>query len=360
MTNDRCRVCGYKFKKNDPDICPECLTSRQETAECDDLSPELHSHEKTEVPMFSQNNSGFDAQKELEEERKEDSELKQKYNAAQQKPNDGIPEIANSPLAKHLTDTQRKKLEALYSSSRQQQTTSEGYVPPVQADFGQGRGGFKKRRSTAVKVIVIVIVIYIIISLVSAIATSLLARNNSNHRSSYDSGISIEKPEIDFGDVSTMNMEFGDTVLLNMASATLHEPEVLTVEKDIAAEFSSDIYNKIGDETDEWYALRFNISLKNNSSEKTYFKDFDCNIECFSDTIDGLGLDSLSAYLEFYERPTLSPNESKDYTMFCIVPKCDKYRITLSSRSLAGSSTDYIYEFEPADSDFDSVGSADL
>ena len=46
MKPKRCKVCGYKFQKDDGDICPECLSSREDTISCEDLSEEDHSHEE--------------------------------------------------------------------------------------------------------------------------------------------------------------------------------------------------------------------------------------------------------------------------------------------------------------------------
>ena len=44
--SNKCSCCGYKFKKGDGSICPECLTSREETMSCNDLTSDLHSHKK--------------------------------------------------------------------------------------------------------------------------------------------------------------------------------------------------------------------------------------------------------------------------------------------------------------------------
>lgn len=42
--NSKCQVCGYKFRKDDGDICPECLAPRDDVESCDDV----HSHEEFE------------------------------------------------------------------------------------------------------------------------------------------------------------------------------------------------------------------------------------------------------------------------------------------------------------------------
>ena len=46
MKPKKCKVCGYKFQKVDGDICPECLSAREDTISCEDLSEEDHSHEE--------------------------------------------------------------------------------------------------------------------------------------------------------------------------------------------------------------------------------------------------------------------------------------------------------------------------
>ena len=42
----KCDICGYRFKRFDSAICPECLTSREDTVNCSDFAFDMHSHNK--------------------------------------------------------------------------------------------------------------------------------------------------------------------------------------------------------------------------------------------------------------------------------------------------------------------------
>lgn len=66
MAVNKCKNCGYRFKRDDGAICPECLTSREDTMDCEDFSSDLHSHEEG---FLGQREEMSDAQKQLEQER---------------------------------------------------------------------------------------------------------------------------------------------------------------------------------------------------------------------------------------------------------------------------------------------------
>ena len=42
--NSTCKFCGYRFKSKDEQICPECLTAREEDISCGVYGESEHSH----------------------------------------------------------------------------------------------------------------------------------------------------------------------------------------------------------------------------------------------------------------------------------------------------------------------------
>lgn len=56
--NSKCQVCGYKFRKDDGDICPECLAPRDDVESCDDV----HSHDEIENVTYVNEDVSFTEQ----------------------------------------------------------------------------------------------------------------------------------------------------------------------------------------------------------------------------------------------------------------------------------------------------------
>lgn len=81
--NNKCRICGYRFKDKDEVICPECFTAREEDISCDSYSRDLHNHDNngyslennytqfTENEIFEEDTKGF-----LEKEQKNEEKSK--------------------------------------------------------------------------------------------------------------------------------------------------------------------------------------------------------------------------------------------------------------------------------------------
>ena len=51
--NYKCKFCGYRFKDKDEQICPECLTAREEDISCGIFGEDEHSHERFNEHDFS-------------------------------------------------------------------------------------------------------------------------------------------------------------------------------------------------------------------------------------------------------------------------------------------------------------------
>lgn len=98
--NYKCRFCGYRFKDKYEQICPECLTAREEDISCGVFGEEEHSHHisaaelERESRLFSVNDTFKESRNEfLEDERRDEGrtsaaryeKMEQKQAAKQQK-----------------------------------------------------------------------------------------------------------------------------------------------------------------------------------------------------------------------------------------------------------------------------------
>ena len=50
--NNKCKFCGYRFKDKDEQICPECLTAREDDISCGIFGEDEHSHERFDADNF--------------------------------------------------------------------------------------------------------------------------------------------------------------------------------------------------------------------------------------------------------------------------------------------------------------------
>ena len=66
---NKCKICGYRFKSKDEEICPECFTAREDDISCARYSGKAHTHRKTTYAGdFMETGDSF-VQKELRNER---------------------------------------------------------------------------------------------------------------------------------------------------------------------------------------------------------------------------------------------------------------------------------------------------
>lgn len=66
---NKCKICGYRFKSKDEEICPECFTAREDDISCARYSGKDHTHRKTTYAGdFMETGDSF-VQKELRQER---------------------------------------------------------------------------------------------------------------------------------------------------------------------------------------------------------------------------------------------------------------------------------------------------
>lgn len=65
---NKCKICGYRFKSRDEEICPECFTAREDDITCARYSGSEHSHLSSYSSGLRDNSESF-VQKELRLER---------------------------------------------------------------------------------------------------------------------------------------------------------------------------------------------------------------------------------------------------------------------------------------------------
>ena len=183
----KCKLCGYRFKKHDGGICPECFTSREETLDCADLSSDLHSHGVgfDMDTIFSGSSDDFDVKKELEKEKKEHAEFQAEYSKRKEKFNEKVQKATGSKGYRttythqrstpgnsgvsgtttttttgytstngRLTEEQKKKLEAYYAS--------RGNTTPTATQSGEYSFGGPLMRNTQKKKIGVFPIVFVI------------------------------------------------------------------------------------------------------------------------------------------------------------------------------------------------------
>lgn len=343
-----CSVCGYKFKKGDSNICPECLTSREDTMSCDDISADLHSH-SSGYGGYTEEKS--DAQKQLERERQESAAVK----------NSIEPKFTSKPyidpkLSSRLTETQRQKLDAYYSGNR---TSQNGSVPPVNTNvpprvppystnqtpnFNNGNRPKKTSSGLVVGIIIAVIAVNVLPAILSAIFSTVVnekAKKSDGY--SYDNEInisSIDVPEVpDFSN----ECDFGDTINNITSDVTVNLPKIIYVDPaDEYPNFIGHIKNT-EDYSGNWYLISVPVSVENKMAYENRTM-ITCTVT--SNGNNDLGYSEIISECVNENYVVVESQSTGEHELVFVVPEAESYVFTMNVAALS-------YEFDFACNDYD-------
>lgn len=393
---NRCRVCGYKFKRGDPDICPECFTSREETMDCDDLSQELHSHEKGFGN--SEDAAKSDAQLELEKERRQASDLLKKYEARKQESaipkqissggesygpsvggnpdpaggqsgsssasgNSGsIPSsISSMPMYSRLTDAQRKKLEAFYNSRNNSSASGNTFSTYSSTTSGRSFGtntysppsSNKSEKPKALKifltVFILIIVFNVLISIIGGFIAAGNVRTNTNNNNKNDS---IDYSEAAKSPYYESTVAFGSQFDVCGTEFVIDMPQLSGADiKNSFPNFMNTIDMNGDHYNDNWYIMSIPITMSDWDGE-TSFNDINFKLISYSSE-EEYGYDSIisNSLLNGISEPgTIGGTSSGAY--FYAVPKADRYEYIVTFYNDEGMLEKYTYSFHCDDYSF--------
>lgn len=341
---NRCTVCGYKFKKDDSNICPECLTSREDTMSCDDISADLHSH-SSGYGDYAEEKS--DAQKQLERERRESVLAK----------NSDEPKFTSKPytdpkLSSRLTETQRKKLDAYYSGNR---TSGNGSVPPINTsvppystnrtpDFSTVNKPKKNPSRLAVGIIIAIIAINFVPAFLSGII-SVFANQKSEKSDGYTYNSEIDVSSITVPEVPDFNIDcaFGDTINNITSDVTVDLPKIIYADPaDEYPDFIDHIKNTEG-YSENWYLISVPISVENKMAYENR-TIITCTVT--SNGNDDLGYSDMVSECVNENYVVVESQSTGGHELVFVVPEAESYVFTMN---VAANK----YNFEFACNDYD-------
>ncbi|SFB76968.1 hypothetical protein [Ruminococcus albus] len=127
--NYKCRFCGYRFKDKDEQICPECLTAREEDISCGIFGEDEHSHEQYDDSYFPDNrfvrsDTFKDGKADfLREERREENRVEA---ARYERRNGGDINVEATPSKQSYNRTQYKTPQNVYNPNNSKTTKNSG------------------------------------------------------------------------------------------------------------------------------------------------------------------------------------------------------------------------------------------
>ena len=318
-SNNKCSCCGYKFKRNDGEICPECLTSRENTLDCSGLSDDLHSHEQG----FSFGREEMtEMEKQLESERLQSAMIKNNLNGTTRTGNRATT-FKSSAVRKTSGTTQ--------SFQNKVSTTSQGqYTTTFTTNNNKG----KKKNSLAVKIVIIVIVAYIIINFLVPVIGAVIfsfAKNSFDDKRN-DISDNLQSYEINYNDYPEFEFEttYAPTTVNQDGTAsgfntfgtelTISKPYFNSMEPKF---FDSDYVDYVDcEDYESCKLLTVPITIYNDTDETININDFYFEIESYyGDEI------YVSRPLDRGDSFYLNSDTTFSYAVYFAVPKADAYEI---------------------------------
>lgn len=315
-SKNKCKNCGYRFKRDDGAICPECLTSREDTMDCEDFSSDLHSHEEG---FFDQTEGMSDAQKQLEQERFENAVEKAQRNKSSQ--NFGnrsttfnpVNNTGNYSYSKTTTTNGRTTVFRTYSS-----TNGNPY------DFKRFQAQNVEKARKITKIIIWCFVIVVALSIIlPVVLVGIFGSISSKYEYTYDDDFE-EVKEVLFGETI-----YTDDFTLNFSQPTIsdYEPE------QISDEFLSD----------EYLIIQVPVLVQNKTQNEISSWDILDNLDIYYLTDDSSFEECEKLYnanLEF----GITEYQTSYYSYFFAVKKSYIYRLCFVDNSY-GDEVSYTIDF---------------
>lgn len=287
--NKKCKVCGYKFKSSDENICPECFTSREDDISCSRYTDDLHSHScGYNSDNSNTNNLGNDIFEEFE--RKEKSFIDEQRRDETDNP------IPSSTYSKSLYESssdmssRQQKLMALknagsfssnsapdnYSDHGFNSQQSYGYNPNKAINSQYLKLNHKKSNQGCL----ISLLLGFLIPLLVIVTAILKNENNDKKDYHYDHDFNIDysfvEPNISLPDMSIADIPDWHSASYESPDGsftlTLSNAEKFNFFNDINSYYSSEensnnllVYDDSYSDK-EWHYVKFDLFLNNNDT----------------------------------------------------------------------------------------------
>lgn len=315
-SKNRCKNCGYRFKRDDGAICPECLTSREDTMDCEDFSSDLHSHEEG---FFDQTEGMSDAQKQLEQERFENAVEKARRNNGS---NFGNRSTTFNPV-NNTGDYNYSKTTTTNGKTTIFRTYSSTNGNPYDFQKFQIQNVEKARKIT--KIIIWCFVIVVALSIIlPAVLVGIFGSISSKYEYTYDD---------DFEEVK--EVLFGETIYTDDFALNFSQPSILDYKPEqISDEFLSD----------EYLIIQVPVLVQNKTQNEISSWDILDNLDIYYLTDDSSFEECEKLYndnLEF----GITEYETEDCDYFFAVKKSYLYRLCFKDDSY-GDEVSYTIDFE--------------
>lgn len=317
-SNNKCSCCGYVFKRNDGEICPECLTSREDTLDCSDLSSDLHSHKQGFG--FSKNEM-TDMQKQLEMERLQSAQAKNRTQGTKTTGN-------------RTTYFRNSTVKTTPTVSKTPTTTKSYQNYQYNTTYTTNTSNNKKKNSKAVKIVVAIIVAYIIINVLVPVIGAVIfsfAKNNIDDKRN-DISDNLQSYEINYNDYPEFEFEttYAPTTVNQDGTAsgfntfgtelTISKPYFNSMEPKF---FDSNYVDYVDcEDYESCKILTVPITIYNDTDETININDFYFEIESYyGDEI------YVSRPLDRGDSFYLNPDTTFSYALYFAVPKADAYKV---------------------------------
>lgn len=197
----RCRFCGYRFKDKDEQICPECLTAREEDISCGQFSDSEHSHERyddrysRDRSIFSENDTFKETKNSFaEEELKEEDESKfakieRQHKNVTNRPQGYIPSQGSGNFNNNQSAN-------IYGNGFQRQTVNQ-FQRSANGNFTVNGRPVKKNGSGCGTTIIVIVVIIIVINVITAIIGAVAGNHDDDYDDTYEETVNYDYDDYD-------------------------------------------------------------------------------------------------------------------------------------------------------------------
>ena len=309
---NKCKICGYRFKSRDEEICPECFTAREDDITCARYSGSEHSHHSSYSSGLRDNTESF-VQKELRLERNNQFARENFGDRASA----GLDLSANSRFdSSRYTrndydfEADARRVDALYQQSQQPQPPQTAYqrfiaqqqrkaggsttgftpagqvfaqrstTPLQQAVYqrytAQNRGAPKKKNTAAGTVFLV----FFIMMFIAAIVISRINEEQEKSRSNYTTYYTTTQRTSRTTTATKQTTEKTTTTDKHAGNSTLghYSAEVLSfkIVKKKNSELSNELLGYSSDFTkqeDPWKEVTVNIKVKPGSDFADLYKE---------------------------------------------------------------------------------------
>lgn len=366
-SNNKCKVCGYKFGRNDGMICPECLSSRETDIDCDGLSDDLHSHDIGFGSDKNKNNAGFgfffkndmtEAEKQLEKERFQAAQKKEAYYEKKEK----LKEQMNAKTSRYENTTFQRGDQNNQSFQRNnvpnRNVTAQTFTTstPDMKSFtttayqrmaSNGRTVNTTFNNTKSKrnnwLVIIFVIIFIGIFVFSSILPAVIDSINQSDYDYYEEDY-YEKEDY-FQYSLTFDKNFDETVALSESGvcAYVSSPSFIDIEPSLMDEYFEEEVFGYYNSTDDLLTLELPVTVYNYSDDN-YPSDLD--IRVYTEYTDEGGDVYTATSYPLMDMPVyeIIPDGSYSYAMYFAVPMAEEYTIKLYDYDyIRGEETEYVF-----------------